>query len=249
MPGPAMRHDRSTSPPMTNGAAGSPMPGGGSGHGMGAPPPSKQSAEALRVVKIARRWVGQNFHAGQEAQCANFVREVFREAKVTVGDSRNPIDRRLLAKTEVLAPSYANSFAGDDVGLRVQRNDMRPGDLVMFENTYGNYAKGVLTHVAIYVGDGMIVHRPTKSGPVALDSINHFRKIGDIRRPLAYKARMVAHSGSAKCFVHDMEAAAFMGGAKVRNADIRIHMHNGHVEAYVNGRKVDPVSLSLQLFY
>lgn len=219
--------------------------GGGSG---GALPPSKMhSAEALRVVKEARHRVGQHFHPGQEAQCANFVRDVFARAQVPIGTASNPSDRRLLPDANDLGPGYADSFAGDDVGAKVSRHDIKPGDLVLYVNTYGSYRSGVITHVAIYVGDGSVVHRPTVARPVSMDSMDIFR-IGEIRRPSAYKAR-IAHSGSAKCFVHDMEAAAYVNGAQVHSTDIRIHMVNGHVEATVNGRKVDPTTLSLQLFY
>lgn len=247
---------RNTAAPITqphtapaSGAHGFGGTGGGFGSGGLAAPPSKpHSDEAVRVVREARRRVGQGFRLGEEAQCANFVRDVFEKAQVPIGSSHNPSDRRLLPDPNDLGPGYADSFAGDDVGAKVSRSEIRPGDLVLYQNTYGNYRSGVLTHVAIYVGQGSIVHRPTKSRPVAMDSLDLFPRIGEIRRPHSYKAKVV-HAGSAKCFVHDMESAAFINGGRVSVADIRIHVHGGHVEATINGHKVDPVSLSLQLFY
>ncbi|TWT11600.1 C40 family peptidase [Reyranella sp. CPCC 100927] len=236
----------------TGGGTGMPVAGDGfaTGHGHAhmAPTPPAHSADARKVVEVARHWVGRDFHPGQEAQCAAFVRAVFQEAHVPIGNARRPTDRGLLPNPDDLGPGYADSFAGDDVGAKISRTDVRPGDVVMYLNTYGNFRPGVITHVGIYVGDGHIVHRPTRSRPVSLDSIDLFH-IGEIRRPSAYKMRIVHSTGSAKCFVHDREAAAFINGAKASIADIHIQVRNGHVEATVNGRRVDPVSLSLQLFY
>jgi len=238
-------HPSTASHASGNGAA---MPASGYDNGHGMSLSMMHSGDALKVIKVARHWVGRDFHAGQEAQCAAFVRAVFEEAHVTVGNARSPSDRNLLSNPNDLGPGYADSFAGDDVGPKVSRAEMRPGDIVMYLNTYGNFRPGVITHVAIYVGDGRVVHRPTRSRPVSLDPVDLFR-IGEIRRPLSCKTRVASTTGSVKCFVHDMEAAAFLNGAKAHIADIRIQLHNGHVEATVNGRKVDPVSLSLQIFY
>lgn len=232
------------------GSAGMPASGGGfgAGHGHEMPLSRLHSDDALKVVKVARHWVGRDFHAGQEAQCAAFVRAVFAEAHVPLGNADNPSDRSLLPNANDLGPAYADSFAGNDVGAKVSRAEVRPGDIVMYLNTYGNFRPGVITHVAIYVGDGRVVHRPTRARPVSLDPVDLFR-IGEIRRPSTYKTRVAAATGSVKCFVHDMEAAAFLNGAKASIADVRIQVRNGHIETTVNGRTVDPVSLSLQLFY
>lgn len=123
------------------------------------------------VVRIARGWVGRDFRAGTQAQCAEFVREVFWEAHVVVGVAKRPSDTHLLPPGAPQGPSYANSFSGDDVGRQVARGALQPGDIVLLRNTYGDWRPGVITHVGIYVGNGLIVHRPTSARPVELTEL------------------------------------------------------------------------------
>lgn len=209
----------------------------------------KLSPHVRRVIKCARGWVGQDFRRGEEGQCANFVRRVFADAHVSIGNAAHPSDQRLLNNPNDLGAGYADSFAGNDVGAKVSEQNILPGDIVMYPNTYGNFRLGVITHVAIYIGNGQIIHRPTKSGPVALDRVNIF-PIAEIRRPIAFaNAANLPHSGSAKVFVHDELEAAFLNNGPVHSADIRITVRNGEVKAHINGRPVEPSSLSLQLFY
>jgi len=67
---------------------------------------------------------------------------------------------------------FANSLSGNDVGDRIGKpKDLRPGDLVFFDRTYGNWGRGVITHVGVYVGDGMMVDRSTSSAPVRMRSM------------------------------------------------------------------------------
>ena len=54
------------------------------------------SDPAARVVQIALDWVGKDFHPGQSAQCAPFVRYVFEQANVDVASSVRPSDFDLL---------------------------------------------------------------------------------------------------------------------------------------------------------
>jgi cell wall-associated NlpC family hydrolase len=50
-------------------------------------------------------------------------------------------------------------------GQKVDRGNLRPGDLVFFKNTY----RSGISHVGVYVGDGRFVHavRPGKSVQVS----------------------------------------------------------------------------------
>ena len=136
------------------------------------------SSDAMKVVRSAQSWVGKSFNAGQSAQCANFVRAVFNDARVPVNVTSNPSDKYLPTGS-----GMANSFAGDDVGSRVPSlNEIQPGDIVMYKNTYGNYPEGTITHVGIYEGNGMLIHRPTAAKPVTRINVAYSR-IADIRRP------------------------------------------------------------------
>lgn len=122
-------------------------------------------SSAAEVVQVAQGWVGKEFNPGVGAQCAQFVRRCFLSAGIDLPNASHPTDGHLIPD-EPLGPAYANSFAGDEVGRKVAFGDLRPGDVVMFRNTYGNWPTGVITHVGIYVGDGQMVHRPTSSRPV-----------------------------------------------------------------------------------
>ncbi|MFD1673891.1 C40 family peptidase [Alicyclobacillus fodiniaquatilis] len=44
-----------------------------------------------------------------------------------------------------------------EVGKRVQLNQLRPGDLLFFTNTYANHLANKVTHVALYVGNGNVI--------------------------------------------------------------------------------------------
>lgn len=85
-----------------------------------------------------------------DVQCANSIRDVFREANIAIGVTRNPWDAHLVSG---INPALASSFFGDDIGTRIERvEDLKPGDLIAFRNTYGNWPKGTITHVAIFAG-------------------------------------------------------------------------------------------------
>jgi cell wall-associated NlpC family hydrolase len=51
-------------------------------------------------------------------------------------------------------------------GTRVNRNDLRPGDLVFF-NTEGS-----ISHVGIYIGNGEFIHAPRTGKPVMVSSLS-----------------------------------------------------------------------------
>lgn len=133
-----------------------------------------------KVLAVARSWVGLNFRPGQTAQCANFVRSVFEEAKVFVGVAEHPDDEHLIPN-EPKGASYADSFAGDDVGELIPNDKPEPGDIVMYKNTYGDYPNGVITHVGIYEGDSNIIHRPTANSPVRREYYKYM-SVAEIRR-------------------------------------------------------------------
>lgn len=155
-----------------------------------------------RVVEVAKTWVNREFRPGQGEQCANFVRHVFQQANVFVGEAAHPTDEGLLRPEDGgLGRGFADSFSGDDVGVRVSRPDLTAGDLVLFRNTYGSFNQGVITHVGIYIGNGQVIHRPTKNMPVQQDSLSHWgnlfvegRRVGavNLAQPPAAPARIQA---------------------------------------------------------
>jgi hypothetical protein len=53
------------------------------------------------------------------------------------------------------------------VGQRVNRQDLRPGDLIFF-----NTVRRTISHVGIYLGDGQFIHAPASGGRVRVESID-----------------------------------------------------------------------------
>lgn len=134
-----------------------------------------------RVMSRAVSWVGREFRPGEPAQCANFVRQVFTDAGASLGVADPPDDIALIPGYPT-GPSYADSFAGDAVGRLVSIADRQPGDIVMYANTYGSYPDGTITHVGIYAGHDMVIHRPTADRAVCRVPFD-FARIAEIRRP------------------------------------------------------------------
>ncbi|EKQ70313.1 cell wall-associated hydrolase, invasion-associated protein [Leptolyngbyaceae cyanobacterium JSC-12] len=128
-----------------------------------------------RIVEIAKSWEGKEFKPGHSAQCAFFVRHVLEQAGVNVGVSKQTIDGFTAEK------GHANSFFGPDIGLLIKDpNKLKPGDLVAWVNTYGDYPKGTITHVGIAIGNGKVIDRPTGSIPVRIVNINHYKFLAGV---------------------------------------------------------------------
>lgn len=135
--------------------------------------------KGAEIASIAMSWKGKHFNEGRFAQCAYFVRHVLNEAGLEVGVSDRPMDGVLSPKTK----GMANGLSGPDIGKVIKdRSQLLPGDIVFFSGTYTPswmtraQAQRVITHVGIYVGNGMMVDRSTRSKPVQHRSIDTFGK-------------------------------------------------------------------------
>ena len=83
--------------------------------------------------------------------CSGFVRYVFAHA---VGLE--------------LPTNSASQFVA---GLKVDRSDMKPGDLVFFR-TAGKRGQGRISHVGIYIANGQFIHSPSRGKTVRVDSLD-----------------------------------------------------------------------------
>ncbi|MBA3369077.1 MAG: C40 family peptidase, partial [Geodermatophilaceae bacterium] len=67
-----------------------------------------------------------------------------------------------------------SSKSQSTMGVAVSRDELLPGDLVFYYSP--------VSHVAIYVGDGQIIHASTYGKPVSLDSVDPWGAYNSARR-------------------------------------------------------------------
>jgi cell wall-associated NlpC family hydrolase len=96
------------------------------------------------------RYVRGGHNPSTGFDCSGFVRYVFERA---IGLE--------------LPTNSASQFR---VGHRVQRGEMKPGDLVFFR-TAGRHGRGRVSHVGIYLSDGRFIHSPRRGETVRVDSL------------------------------------------------------------------------------
>jgi cell wall-associated NlpC family hydrolase len=103
------------------------------------------------MVERALSWLGVRYRFGGQDEkkgfdCAGLVRRVFS----TIVD---------------LPRTAAAQFRQ---GCIVRRDELQPGDLVFFENTY----KRGISHVGIYIGKGEFVHAASSRRSVVVDRLD-----------------------------------------------------------------------------
>jgi cell wall-associated NlpC family hydrolase len=138
-----------------------------------------ESATDLRKALIAMamkmrdiRYVRGGHDPSTGFDCSGFVRYVFAHA---IGMQ--------------LPNNSASQFLA---GLKVNRADMKPGDLVFFR-THG---KRNISHVGIYISNGRFIHSPTSGKSVEISSLNEVywaKRFAGAKRPEAIA--MVANKG------------------------------------------------------
>ncbi|WP_266160103.1 C40 family peptidase [Dyella silvatica] len=65
----------------------------------------------------------------------------------------------------------SNSASQFLAGLKVNRAEMQPGDLVFFR-TAGRRGKGRISHVGIYIDHGQFIHSPSRGKAVRVDNLD-----------------------------------------------------------------------------
>jgi tape measure domain-containing protein len=166
---------------MRNAQGGAFMMGGG----------GSQVGASVAALALGRE--GTEFRAGVAEQCANFVRDVFKQAGIELGVTGSPVDGLSTGA------ALANSFFGSDIGQIIRDpSQLRAGDIVGYANTYGNWAPGTITHVGVYAGNNEIVDRSTSSAPIRRRALDTFSMDGFVAvRPHALANAMSGDSHAA----------------------------------------------------
>jgi cell wall-associated NlpC family hydrolase len=122
------------------------------------------ATRSANVVRSALSYRGVPYRMGATGRgafdCSAFVRHVFaRQGK------------------------YLPRTAAEQYGAtkRINKAEMRPGDLVFFRNTY----KNGISHVGIYIGNNQFIHASSGGGQVKVDSLSssyYVRHWGGARR-------------------------------------------------------------------
>ncbi|MBE7034895.1 MAG: hypothetical protein E7402_02055 [Ruminococcaceae bacterium] len=103
-----------------------------------------------RVVQLAKQYLGTPYVYGGSGpsgfDCSGFTSFIYRQ----LGYNINRVAHDQLAN-----------------GVPVQKNELQPGDLVMFKRAGNSHVH----HVGIYAGDGMMIHSPQTGDVVRYTSI------------------------------------------------------------------------------
>lgn len=98
--------------------------------------------QALDLIGVRYRYGGKTPETGLD--CSGFIRYVFQQS------------------LNISLPH--NAFAISKMGDEVQKEELKPGDLVFF-----NTLKRKFSHVGIYLGDNRFVHAPSSGGRIRID--------------------------------------------------------------------------------
>ena len=120
-----------------------------------------------KVINLAKAQIGKPYLWGAEGpnafDCSGFTYYVFKNA------------------ANIILPR--TSSAQGNFGVAISKNNMKPGDLVLFDST----KDGRINHVGIYIGNNSYIHSPSSGKTIRIDSTSgsYFTKnLTKIRRVL-----------------------------------------------------------------
>lgn len=112
---------------------------------------AKASGQAAKLIDRAKKFVGTPYKWGGSGplgfDCSGFTQYLYRELGI-----------------ELPRVSYQQGNYGKRVGI----DQLRPGDLVFWDNSARNNGAD---HVAIYIGDGMVIHAPKPGDRVKISKL------------------------------------------------------------------------------
>lgn len=113
--------------------------------------PAAPTSVGERAVSIASQFNGYRYRYGGASpsgfDCSGLIYYTYKQLGITLGR-----DTRALYNS----------------GTRVGFNALQPGDIVLFSNTY----RPGISHAAIYMGGGRIIHAVNESTGVTISNLN-----------------------------------------------------------------------------
>lgn len=113
--------------------------------------PSYDSVTGAAVVSYAKNYLGLRYVSGGNSlttgtDCSGFTKLIYREFGITLSRS---------VKAQAKNGTY------------VKKSDLQKGDLIFY-----GYKAGVVSHVAIYIGNGKVIHQSTPKEGVKINTMN-----------------------------------------------------------------------------
>lgn len=195
-----------------------------------------------QTIQAALAMVGQEFHAGQLAQCAAFVAHCLNAAGYEWPRAINTS----------WVPDYSGADNGRPLGRRLRLEEVEPGDLVIFG---GTYLDATSTHIGLCTGAYTMVHRPTAARPVELVRFDagywhqHFEvgiRLFDVE---ASKKASGPRKRRFKVYAHDGKLVLYHDGKQVRSTEMKLFANNGKIGIVLNGQELSLESLGLEMVY
>lgn len=118
-----------------------------------------------RVLEGGEHQLGLPYVLGGDGvnstDCGKFTLDNYKKAGVDLG-------------TRLADEQHNYCQANGDLFMDITK--AKPGDLVFFKNTYGDWEPGTITHVGIYAGDGKMLHAGSSKGVSYTDITNDYWK-------------------------------------------------------------------------
>lgn len=219
------------------------------------------SWDTKELVAIAKSYQGREFNHGAIEQCMAFVRHCLKKANCPIADkvTKKAVDG---LDTDFF---LASSLAGRDLGFELVGLDkMSLGSVVFFNDTYEGWWSGrgeaTITHVGIYIGSGLFVHRPTSERPVEVGDLanswhkSHLRCGLDFMRPtdksLPVTPVVPSDTKRLKIYSHSGKVRVLSNGEEVSATEVKIFVNSaGGLGVVVNGKSVDDIGMSFDFAY
>ncbi len=124
------------------------------------------------AIKFSPTEIAANQAASRRSQIVNYAVQfvgnpyVWGGTSLTNGADCSGFTMQIMRKFGVSLPHYSGSQA--QAGKAVKSGDMRPGDLIFYAGSNGK-----VNHVALYIGNGQIVHAASRKSGIKISTWNY----------------------------------------------------------------------------